>query len=266
MNPAEQKFRDGDLAGCLADLQTLVRKNPADVSLRVFLSQVFMVLGQWDRAQNQLKVLGEMDPGTLPMARTYETAIHCEQFRAEVFAGTRTPLVFGDPEPWIAHLLQSIGLLAQGRPEQAAELRDQAFESAPATGGALDDRPFEWVADADSRFGPVFEAVLNGKYYWIPVHRLSSVTFEAPQDVRDLVWTPAELTFANGGQSIALVPARYPGSESDANDAVRLSRTTEWRDLGADVYVGVGQRVFATDSEEIGLLEVRHIVLETPAE
>jgi type VI secretion system protein ImpE len=266
MNSAEKKFRDGDLSGCLADLQGLVRQNPADGKLRIFLSQVMMVLGQWDRALNQLRVLGEMDPGTLPMVRTYETAVHCELFRAGVFAGTRTPLLFGDPEPWVAQLLQSLGLLAQGRMQQALDLRSQAFESAPATRGAIDDRPFEWIADADGRFGPVFEAVLNGKYYWIPAHRLSSVVIEAPDDVRDLVWMPAELTFANGGQAMALLPTRYPGSESDADDAIRLSRKTEWRELAPDLHVGVGQRILATDSEEAGLLEVRKIVLEIAAD
>ncbi|HSN71930.1 MAG TPA: type VI secretion system accessory protein TagJ [Steroidobacteraceae bacterium] len=266
MNTAEQKFRDGDLAGCLADLQTLVRQQPADGRLRVFLAQVMMVLGQWDRALNQLRVLAEMDPSTLPMARTYETAVHCELFRAEVFAGSRTPLVFGDPEPWVAQLIQSLGLVAQGHYEQALELRAQAFEAAPTTPGTLNDHPFEWIADADARFGPIFEAILNGKYYWVPAHRLASVVIEAPSDARDFVWMPAELTFANGGQAMALLPARYPGSESDADDAIRLSRKTEWRDLGPELHVGVGQRVIATDAEEIGLLEVRRIAFETPAE
>ena len=266
MNSAEQKFRDGDLSGCLADLQSLVRRNPADGKLRIFLSQLMMVLGQWDRALNQLKVLGEMDPAALPMVRTYETAVQCELFRAEVFAGNRTPLVFGDPEPWVAQLLQSLGLLAQGHLDQALDLRAQAFEAAPTTPGRLNDRPFEWIADADARFGPIAEVILNGKYYWIPLHRLASVVIEAPSDVRDFVWIPAELRFTNGGETMALLPARYPGSETDPNDAVRLSRTTQWRDLGSDIHVGVGQRVLTTDSDEIGLLEVRKIELGIPAE
>ena len=68
------------------------------------------------------------------------------------------------------------------------------------------------------------------------------------------------------GETIALLPARYPGSETDSNDAVRLSRTTEWRDLGSDIHVGAGQRVLTTDSDEVGLLEVRKIELGIPAE
>ena len=42
------------------------------------------------------------------------------------------------------------------------------------------------------RLGPVCEAILNGKYYWIPFERLSRVDIEAPSDLRDLIWAPVE--------------------------------------------------------------------------
>ena len=40
--------------------------------------------------------------------------------------------------------------------------------------GSLNGQPFEWVADADSRLGPVMEAIINGRYYWVPFARLAS--------------------------------------------------------------------------------------------
>ena len=42
----------------------------------------------------------------------------------------------------------------------AAELRDKAFEEAPATGGTMDGDPFVWIADADTTFGPMVEAII----------------------------------------------------------------------------------------------------------
>src|SRR3954468_9320938 len=108
---------------------------------------------------------------------------------------------------------------------------------------------------------PVCEAMLNGKYYWIPFERLSRIDIEEPSDLRDLIWAPAKLTFQNGGEQVAFLPARYPGSEAAENDEIRLSRKTEWRDLGADTHVGMGQRMFATDVGETALLEARVIEL-----
>jgi protein involved in temperature-dependent protein secretion len=56
----------------------------------------------------------------------------------------------------------------------------RAFELAPSTAGTIDSAPFEWIADADMRLGPVCEAIINGRYYWLPFSHLSRVDIEAP--------------------------------------------------------------------------------------
>jgi len=259
---AEERFRVGDLTGCLTDLQAAVKKDPADVKLRIFLAQLLMLQGDWDRAVNQLKVVGEVDASALPMAHAYSTAIQCERLRADVFAGTRRPLLFGEPEPWIAQLMQSLTLLGQGNAPQAAEFRAQAFETAPATAGTLNGERFEWIADADSRLGPMLEVMLNGAYYWVPLHRVTRITIEPPSDARDLVWVPAQFQWSNGGEAMGLIPTRYPGSEASDDTAIRMARKTEWREAGPDTFFGLGQRVLTTDGPEVGLLELRELLLD----
>ena len=259
---AEDSFRRGDLAGCLQALQDAVRRNPADTPLRIFLVQVLMVLGEWDRSLNQLKIIGEMESSALPMVHAYSSAIHCERLRAEVFAGARSPLLFGEPVPWIALQMRSLALLGQGRAADAAELRAQAFDAAPATAGTLNGQPFEWIADADSRLGPVLEVLLNEAYYWIPFERIASVRVEPPSDARDLVWLPAEFRWTNGGEAMGLIPVRYPGSDRSEDPAIRLARRTEWQAAGEDAYTGLGQRILTTDGPELGLLELRELLLQ----
>jgi type VI secretion system protein ImpE len=262
---AEESFRRGDLQGCLRSLQASVRQSPADAKLRIFLAQVLMVLGDWDRALNQLKVIGELDAGALPMVGAYGAAIQCERLRAEVFAGRRSPLLFGEPVPWIALLMQSLALQGEGRTSEAGQVRAEAFEIAPAVSGTLNGEPFEWIADADSRLGPVLEVLLNEAYYWIPFERIASVVVEPPSDARDLVWLPAEFRWTNGGEAMGLIPSRYPGSELSDDPAIRMARRTEWREAGPDAYVGLGQRVLTTDGPELGLLELRELRLGSTA-
>jgi type VI secretion system protein ImpE len=257
----EETLRSGDLGGTLALLQEQVRKNPAKVEGRVLLFQLFALLGQWERALTQLDVLRGMNATMLPLATTYAEAVRSEVFRAEVFAGRRAPLIFGQPAPWMALLLQSLSADAA----RAKSLRDEALEQAPTTAGTLNGAPFSWIADADTRMGPMLEAVMNGRYYWIPFSRLRAIKLEAPADLRDFVWMPAELTFANEGQSVALLPARYPGSETVADDAIRLGRRTEWQEVAAGVHHGLGQRMLATDVDEYPLQDVRDIQLEVTA-
>src|SRR4051812_30215102 len=183
MNPAhaaEEELRNGDPAAALQRLQEQVRARPDDAKLRVFLFQLLAVLGQWERALNQLEVAATLDPSALAMAQTYREAVRCELLRAQVFEGRKSPMVFGEPEPWLAYLIESMLLAGRGQAQEADRLRGRAFEEAPASSGTLNGSPFEWIADADMRLGPVLEAVINGRYYWVPFARLSRIAIEEP--------------------------------------------------------------------------------------
>src|SRR6202043_684861 len=104
---------------------------------------------------------------------------------------------------------------------QADAIRAEAFEAAPATVGSLNGTVFEWIADADTRLGPVLEVLLNGAYYWVPYERIRGIAIEPPADARDLVWLPAEFTWSNAGTAFGLIPTRYPGSEASEDAAIR---------------------------------------------
>ena len=258
---AEDLLRDADPDAALVALQARVRGEPGNAKLRVFLFQLLCVLGQWDRARAQLKVLPELDAGSLPLVHVYGAAITCELLRREVFAGARTPLVLGEPPPWIAGLLQALAADAQRRFAEASVLRAAALEQARAVPGTIDGTPFAWLADADSRLGPVCEAVIDGRYYWVPFEHLRLVAIEAPTDLRDMIWLPAQLGLVNGGTAAALLPARYPGSEADADGMIRVGRKTEWDEVAPETFHGRGQRMLATDADEYPLLGVRRIEL-----
>ncbi len=262
---AEQSLKNGDPAAALAQLQEQVKAQPANAKLRVFLFQLLCVLGQWERALNQLKVASGLDPGALAMAQTYGDAVRCEAIRRDVFAGKKSPMIFGEPDQWLALLIESLLVGGRGEAARSEELRLRAFDEAETSPGTINDQPFEWIADADSRLGPVLEAVINGRYYWVPFTRLSLVTIEAPEDLRDVVWMPAHLQFANGGESVALIPTRYPESESSGDGQIVLARKTEWKEVGADAHHGLGQRVLTTDAIDLPLMDLRTLVVGAPA-
>ncbi|MEM1383696.1 MAG: type VI secretion system accessory protein TagJ [Pseudomonadota bacterium] len=263
---AEDCLRQGDLAGALDALQQAVRKSPADARLRIFLFQLLAVLGDWKRAVAQLKVCGELDASALAMAQTYREAIICEVYREKVFAGEKAPLVFGDPAEWIALMIEALKPQAAGKAEEAAGLRAQAFEAAPTLGGTLNGKAFAWVADADMRMGPLLEIIVNGRYFWAPFTAIHRLVVEEPADLRDRVWTPAQITWANGGEAVALIPTRYPATTAQGDDTQKLSQATAWDDLGAETFAGLGQRLIATDAEDVALMDLRELVIGEPPE
>jgi len=260
----ERNLRDGDPVAALAELQERVREHPGDAKLRVFLFQLLCVLGQGERALTQLKVACELDPIVLSMSQIYGDAVRCEALRRDVFDGKKSPMILGEPEQWLALLIES--LLREGQGGDGAQLRARAFEEADTSTGSIDGRPFTWIADADSRLGPVLEAVINGRYYWIPFSRLGTITMEAPTDLRDAVWMPAQLVFQNGGEQLALIPTRYPGSESSPDGLIALARKTVWEEVAADTHHGLGQRIIATDTGDTPLMDIRVIAIDGRAE
>lgn len=263
---ARETLRSGDLRGALERLKQEVRKAPRDARLRTFLFQMFCVTGDWDRALTQLTAASELDPLALPMLQTYQSAIRCEVLREKVFRGERSPTVLGDPGDWVPLLMESVKLLAAGRTSEAAELRDTAFDAAPETPAKINDTDIAWIADADPRVGPVLEVFVNGNYMWVPFTRLKSVTCEAPADLRDQVWMPANFTWSNGGTAIGFIPTRYPGSYASDDDALALSRRTDWNDVSDEWSLPLGQRMFVTDAGETALMDLRRLTITAPQE
>lgn len=262
---AEQALKDGDVPRALKLLTEQVRAKPQDAKLRVFMFQLLCLLGQWDRALNQLNVSLELDPATLPMVQTYREAIACETLRLQVFAGQKVPMLFGEPEPWIALLIEALLRHGRGEEDAARKLRADALDQAPATAGSADGQPFEWIADADSRLGPTVEAVINGRYYWLPWNRLAKVDIDPPQDLRDRVWMPAHFEFTNGGDVVGLIPTRYPDTDLAAGDLLTMARKTDWREVSPGEFIGLGQRLIATDAAEFALMDLRSVVLAQAA-
>lgn len=260
---AEAAVRAGDPRGALTSLTAAVKAAPAKPALRIFMAQLLCVLGQWERAHTQLNVVADMDASAGPMREMVGHALRCEILRQAVFDGRRSPMVFGQPDEWLALLIESLLVTGRGDAAAAAGLAARAFDAAPATPGQLNGEPFEWIADADSRLGPVLEAMINGRYYWVPFDRLASVSIDDPVDLRDRVWLPAQLRFGNGGEAIAMIPTRYPGSQSSDDGQILMAAKTEWRELGHERFAGLGQRVLVTDLGEVDLLDVRLIEFGT---
>jgi type VI secretion system protein ImpE len=263
MDPKEF-LQKNDLDGALSTIQETIRANPSEAKHRIFLFQLLCIMGDWKRAVTQLKVSAELDPLALMMAQTYREGIICEVYREKVFAGEKVPLIFGEPEDWMAPLLEALKMHAQGNVTQAEELRTKAFELAPTMSGEINGTSFEWISDADMRLGPILEIVVDGKYYWMPFTSIKSMTIEPPVDLRDSVWMPASIKLNNGGDIVSLIPTRYSGSEKSADPKIKLSKVTDWLAIGEEAYSGLGQRILATDDGDVAIMDIRTLMMNQP--
>ena len=253
-----EHLKAGRLSAALDALQNQIRANGADVQLRLSLCQLLFVLGQWDRARTQLQTLASLGDEHTGWVGMMSQALLAESLRREVFAGRTTPLALGEPSAWLARLIQA---LAPGDPAHQASLRASAFADAPAIPAKVNGEDVPWIADADSRLGPVLEAMMDGKYYWVPFERIRRLSIAPATDLRHLVWIPAQATWTTGGESSILIPCRYPGTEESKDDRLKLSRLTDWEPLADGQFRGLGQRMFTSGDLDFPLLDVRTIEL-----
>lgn len=241
-----------------------IRQAPARAELRIYYFQLLAALGEWEKALEQLQLCAQLDPKAATMARAYRETIRCEVLRSEVFAGRKKPFLMGEPTQWLACLIDAMAHAGRGEIEMAQELRARALQAAPVTAGRIDEHDFEWLADSDTRLGPVCELISRGNYYWLPLNAIQQIGFDSVQDLRDLVWLPCEVTLRAGGTLHGFMPTRYPLRATD-DDAIKMSRRTEWSDIGVDQVAGHGQRTWATDTDDYPMLQVRKVTLDTSA-
>lgn len=261
MQQADQLLAQGDLAGARAALVDHVRTQPGDARARMFLFQLLAVAGEWDKAKKQLATLASLSAEAQMLAVVYNGVIAAEELRGRVFAG-ETPMPLLHAGDWAAGIGEAITLAAAGRHDEAEAARDAAFDAAPDTPGSIDGDRFDWIADADGRFGPSFEAIIGDRYGLITFDQVRKITSEGPVDLRDVVWLPVQLELAMGHSIAAMIPTRYPGSEFSAEDNERMARATGWYS-GEAGEVGRGQRLWTTsDGADHPLLALRTLTID----
>lgn len=242
-----------------------VVSRPNDLEARSALWQLFAARGELDRAHKQLDAMVGIDSSWSVEALSCQALLKAEAEREQVLRGARAPRCLGEPPAWFGKLATALAALGEqplalkptGLAEAAASLRE-AQQLAESRRGSFNGQAFDWLCDADARFGPCLEAVIRGTYLWVPWQLLHAISARPPTEMRDRIWVHALLDFGDEGSLEAFLPARYP---APAGDDERLGRVTRWSPLDADSYIGHGQRTLLTDVGEFGLLDLRELRL-----
>lgn len=262
----------GSLAEHLAQAEAQVRQSPGQRDARWGLIELLCMAGQWERVDRHLRSFSQLFEDSERSVTHLSSLLDGERQRADVGAALAMPLPLAAAPTWMDDLAQALHCNARGDPEGADALRLSALERAhcpsgrcrfETAGGPSREQSFEWLADTDSRFGPVLELILQGDYHWLPFESIICLTLRAPQRLCDLVWSPVVLRYrdAQGTDQLiqAHVPARYPGTSDECGEALLLGRLSRWQDVGLSGVFGLGQRCWMSEAAEWPQLDVRQI-------
>jgi type VI secretion system protein ImpE len=244
-----------------------VRGNPSDQGARMFLYELFLFAGDLDRARKQIDVLNYDDPKAVAAIERYKHVLDAEQMRRRVLAGQEEPKVLKDAPSHLLLRLQALKHYAANETAKGDEALSQANAETPDVKVKLNDQEVEGLRDGDDLFGTVLEIFgTGGVYCWVPLEQVESITMQAPRSPRDALLAPATVSLRDGPSGDVLIPAVYPGSESSADDTLRLGRAADWSIDEERPVRGVGGRVFADAAgHTFPLLDWRELTVQAQA-
>jgi type VI secretion system protein ImpE len=226
---ALELFQSGKLDDAVRALGEELRNAPLDIKRRTFLFEALCFAGEYDRAEKHLNVLADGNQAASLGTLLYRSALHAERTRQKMFEERSYPM--------------------------AAPVR--------AVSGALGGKPFESFADADTRIGGALEVYVAGSYSWISLEQIASIEVPKPKRLRDLLWSPAIVKTTPAYKAMelgeVLLPVLSPLSWKDAEDEVRLGRSTIWVEDSVHGEVPLGQKLFLVDGQEVPILELGNV-------
>jgi len=236
MPSAREHFTAGRLESAIEALGAEIRSNPLDSQRRIFLFELLVFSGDYDRAAKQLDVLAKGGMDNEVAVLPYRAALQGERIREHMFTT-------GD------------------------------FPTSPApspVAGTLNGRPFASIEDADPRVGARLEVMAGGRYMWIPFAYVQALHLDPPKFLRDLRWTPARLSTSPAVKDVdlgeVLLPALTPLAWKQQDPELRLGRAADWEETPDGDFLPVGQKLLKVDGEIVPLLEVRDLVIASTEE
>ncbi len=262
MERAKELFDAGELQAAIEELVREVKANPADTTRRIFLFELLCFVGEWDRAEKQLEVIGHQSAKAEIGVQAYRNNIKAERACQRLFTDGLRPHFLFEPPAYVSLHLEAINRLREGDTAEARRLLDRAEEQRPALSGKLNGEPFQDFRDWNDLVAPVLELIVQDHYTWLPLEQVKRLEITAPTQLRDLIWATAKIEAtdeAGGLIGRAFIKTLYEGSSKHPNNQVKLGRMTDWKTFGEEVVSAVGLRLFLVDEEDKAILEVREV-------
>ncbi len=259
MNEAKTQLDAGNLSGAVEAALNVVKKSPTDVTARTFLFELSCFSGDWERAEKQLDVIGHQDNNAMIGSLIFRQNFHAERSRLKLFSDSQKPEFLMPPPDYVIGLLTANNRLREGNAKEARELLDQIENERPAFACKINGVEAEDFRDYNDLTSCVFEVIVKDTYIWLPMEQVEKIEFIAPKSLRDLFWIQAKVETVNGTNGEMFFPSLYANSFKSENDQVRLGRMTDWKDLGEDVYIGEGMRMFWSEGKDKPILELNEI-------
>jgi len=245
MNEAKTLLESGNLKGAVEAALGFVKSNPTNPSARIFLFELSAFAGDWERAKRQLDVIGHQDTTAMIGSKIYEQCVIAEGKRMDFFAKGTKPEFLATPPDYVYGILTANNRVREGNLAEAREILDKVDEQRPAFACKINGADAADFRDYNDLTSGILEVIIKDSYVWVPFEQIEKISFSEPKSLRDHFWLQATMETDNGTNGDVFIPALYNDSWRSADDQIRLGKVTDWREIGEDIYLGEGTKLFA---------------------
>lgn len=264
MTIANELYEAGELSRAIEEGLKEVKAKPLDVTSRYRLVLLLCYNGELERADRQLTILSTQNPDAAIGTALLRQLIRAELARDEFHRQGRVPEFMGEPNELMKMHLKASICFREGTLSEAADLLEEAEKHRTEISGNCDGQDFEDLRDLDDLFAPILEALTStGKYFWIPMSEITSLEFQTPESLADLIWRPMRLTVQNEPPGAVYLPTLYVGSSQDDDESIKLGRATKWLGLEKPPVRGLGLRMFLIGDEAKSILDISEVNFNT---
>ena len=261
LQEASELLKANKVDEAVESLIQAVKQSPADAGVRMQLAELLCLAGDWQRADQQLETATTQAPQAAVRASQIRQTIRAATARDECLKQGRPPELLGEADDLIGAQLKLVMALREGDWSAAAGHAADAEALAArrpvsqAGADAVDAR------DQDDAWSAVLEVLTStGKYYWVPMSRLESLSVYPPATPTELIWAMADISVHEGPEGRVFLPAIYPTYGDEEQDAaVKLGRSTDWQEKTDGLTLGSGLRMWWLGEEEKTVFELNDL-------
>lgn len=240
-----------------------VRNHPGDAGGREVLAELFCLRGDLERADKQCETILVQQPAVALSASLLRQLIRAETARRECWRSGRLPEFIGEPGEVCQQTLSALLAIRSGEPAQASHILSDLLEKQTPHSGTCNGQAFADFRDLDDVCAGIWEVLTStGKYFWVPIERITNAEFTPVTRPRDLLWRQCNLSVADGPDGVVYIPALYIDTDPSQPTPERLGRATNWVEEQDAPVRGLGQRLFLVGEEELGIMQIESIAFE----
>lgn len=255
MKKVKESITQGNLQEARQRLESLLKDDPLSLDLRSVYVELLCVLGELEKADQQLDMMVRQHPDCLLGAVNLRQLIRAQTARLDFYQGGMTATLFHEADASFESLLALHLALREGDQAgaQAAAQQLESLRQAPQF--ELNGETVTEVRDLDDSLGGYLEILgTDGKFYLTKFSEIESLELQPVTSIVDLAWRRVHICITDGPQGEAFLPVCYIHSTSEAS---RVGKETSWQEHGDYLVTGLGQKMMLVNDQAAPLTQLR---------